>query len=143
VTARRRFVTLTIPQAIAAGVLLALVSGLVGALVLDRPRREAAATGMARGAAPTAVPVSVAETNYNHAVNDLKQLLAEERSRLNPKTIEALERNLATIDRAIAEATAALAQDPSDPFLNSHLAQQRRAKLTLLRQANQMARSGL
>ena len=80
VGARRRFntITLSIPQAIAAGVLLALVSGLVGAMFLDRQRRESAAAGVAReSAVPAVVHVSVSDANYNRAIDDLKRLLAE------------------------------------------------------------------
>jgi hypothetical protein len=142
---RRRSITVSIPQAIAAGVLLAIVSGLCVWLFLDPQRHATPAIAMTPSGAAT-IPASATSpsmVSYDRAVDDLKKLLNEERSRLSPKTIEALERNLATIDNAIAEASTALAQDPSDPFLNSHLAQQRRAKLALLRQATQRARAGL
>jgi len=146
VAAPARRVTLSIPQALAAGVLLAVVSGLCVWLFAERARDAgsgafAAVSGTPAGV-PSLTPAGLVDPKYDHAVEDLTRLLAEERAHLNPKTVDALERSLATIDRAIAEAQAALAKDPSDPFLNSHLAVQRRAKLTLLRQASQL-RSGL
>lgn len=147
-SAPARRIHLSIPQALAAGVFLAIVSGLCVWLFVERQLDRTAGSGAAAAvrATPPAggiTPVSFADPAYDHAVDDLTRLLAEERPHLNPKTVDALERSLATIDRAIAEAQAALAQDPSDAFLNSHLAQQRRTKLALLRQANQLARSGL
>jgi hypothetical protein len=141
---RRRFVTMSIPQALAAGIFLAIVSGLCVALFLDRQYDGQAGTEFARRTpVTTAVPASLADPKYDQAVDELSKLLAEERARLSPKTIEAIERSLTTIDRAITEARDALSKDPSDPFLSHHLAQQRRAKLVLLRQANHMARAGL
>jgi hypothetical protein len=44
-----------------------------------------------------------------------------------------------TIDRAIAEARAALEADPSDAYLNLHLADTMRRKLELLRRINAIA----
>jgi anti-sigma factor RsiW len=146
-SAPARRINLSIPQALAAGVLLAVVSGLCVWLLLEREHDRQHDPGpaiVAVGGGPGAMtPVGLADPKYDHAIDDLTRLLAEERPHLSPKTVDALERNLATIDRAIAEAQAALAKDPSDAFLNSHLAQQRRTKLALLRQANQLARSGL
>ena len=84
------------------------------------------------------VTVSLEERRYDRAVADLTKLLDAQRSRLDPKTAEVIQRNLATIDRALAEAMAALAKDPSDPFLSEHVADQRRLKLSLLRQANNL-----
>ena len=46
-----------------------------------------------------------------------------------------IEQNLATIDRAIAQAQRAVAADSANIYLNSHLAETMRRKLELLRQA--------
>ena len=46
-----------------------------------------------------------------------------------------IERNLATIDSAIAQAQRAVAADSANVYLNSHLAETMRRKLDLLRQA--------
>jgi len=46
-----------------------------------------------------------------------------------------LEDNLREIDRAIEQCHTALAADPASIYLNSHLANAQRRKLTLLRRA--------
>ncbi len=50
-----------------------------------------------------------------------------------------MERSLTTVDRAIAEASAALDQDPGNVFLSLHLARERQRKLALLRQVQNLA----
>jgi hypothetical protein len=50
-----------------------------------------------------------------------------------------LEESLRTIDRALARARDALARDPSDTYLNAHLAETMRRKLDLLRRAAALA----
>lgn len=50
-----------------------------------------------------------------------------------------IEKNLAIIDRAIRDAQSALAADPGNSYLNLHLAQEKRRKLELLRQAAVLA----
>jgi hypothetical protein len=72
---------------------------------------------------------------YDGAVADLERVLAEGRGRLDTTTVRVIERNLATIDSAIAQAQRALAADSASVYLNSHLAETRRRKLELLRQA--------
>jgi anti-sigma factor RsiW len=138
---RRRQITLSIPQALAAGILLAIVTALCVALFFNR---QPAAAGESAGNRSSVgmLPIRVSDPKYDRAVDELTRLLDEERSHLSPKTVEAIEKSLTTIDKAIAEAQYALKKDPSDPFLNNHLAQQRRTKIALLRQVNQLARAG-
>jgi hypothetical protein len=62
-------------------------------------------------------------------------VLEQGRGTLDTTTVRVLERNLALIDRAIADARRALAADPSNSYLNAHLAQTMRRKIDLLRQA--------
>jgi hypothetical protein len=50
-----------------------------------------------------------------------------------------VERNLAIIERAIDEARGALAADPSNAYLNRHLADAMRRKLDLLRHTTSLA----
>jgi len=50
-----------------------------------------------------------------------------------------MERSLSTVDRAIAEASAALDQDPGNVFLSLHVARERQRKLALLRQVQSLA----
>ena len=65
---------------------------------------------------------------------ELQQVLAQNRSRLDTTTVRVIEQNLATIDRAIAQAQRAVAADSANIYLNSHLAETMRRKLELLRQ---------
>ena len=88
------------------------------------------------------VPANFADAQFNAAVSDLERILREERGRLDPRTVLILERNLKAIDAAINEARMALDQDPSNQFLNSHLADARRRKLDLLRHATELASTG-
>ena len=123
------------PMALAAGLLLALVSALSIWTVLGyrQPAMDLAATPD-----PLLQPVSVSSLPYGQAVEDLLEVLDTRRSRLNPRTVQVIEGSLATIDRAIAEATAALAQDPNDVALASHVASQRQLKLAVLRQVEKL-----
>ena len=66
---------------------------------------------------------------------DLERVLDQGRGRLDTTTVRVIERNLATIDSAIAQARRALAADSANVYLNSHLAQTMQRKLELLRQA--------
>src|SRR2546422_667922 len=70
-------------------------------------------------------------------LEELQGALVEGRrtGRLDSTTVRILERNLATIDTAIAQARRALAADPGSAYLNHHLADTMRRKLELLRQA--------
>ena len=88
------------------------------------------------------MPANFADAEFNAAVSDLERILREERGRLDPRTVLILERNLKAIDAAINEARMALDQDPSNQFLNSHLADARRRKLDLLRHATELASTG-
>lgn len=89
-------------------------------------------------AGPLAVPAgqpASAEQKYDAAVADLQRVLEQGRGTLDTTTVRVLERNLALIDRAIADARRALAADPSNGYLNAHLARTMRRKIDLLRQA--------
>ena len=52
-----------------------------------------------------------------------------------PQTVRVLERTCEAIDRAIEQCREALAADPANVYLNSHLAEARQRKLALLRRA--------
>lgn len=129
----------TLPQLAAAAVLLLIGGG--GAVWLARPGAPSQAAGgpptsVAVGpSAVVAVPARAADLQYDHAVADLERVLAQRRSSLDTATVRALDESLRTIDRAIARARAALAADPSNSYLNAHLADTMRRKLDLLRRA--------
>jgi hypothetical protein len=133
-------VTVSLSQALAASVLIMLASGSAVWLVLDR--RPPASVGARGDDAPIARPARLNDPRHDRAVADLMKILDTERPRLDPRTVTIVERNLVTIDRAIAEARTALERDPSDEFLSAYLAEQRRVKLTLLRQAASFTLAG-
>ncbi|MEE8571770.1 MAG: zf-HC2 domain-containing protein [Gemmatimonadota bacterium] len=145
--ARRRF-SFTIPQLAAAAVAM-LVLGSAGVWMAMNPD-----TGSPDGADPlTAVapspesgfvslpPEEGPALSYEMAVRDLAEQLEIGRDRLDPSTIEALERSLATIDRAIAQAHEALEADPASVYLNRHLADAQTRKIRVLQQAARLVTS--
>jgi uncharacterized membrane protein len=82
------------------------------------------------------------DASYDLVIARLEQLLAQNRTALDTATVRVLEKNLEIIDRAIAEARAALAADPASAYLNHHLARTMRRKVDLLRQASALAGAG-
>lgn len=137
VVAVRRGFTFSLPQLLAAGIALAVLSA-GGAWVLHPgvPTIAVQPAPPAPGEAPV-VTVSTPSTapSYDTAVDDLERILAEGRGRLDTATVRVLEQNLALIDRAIADARRAVAADSANLYLNTHLAETMRRKIHLLRQA--------
>jgi hypothetical protein len=128
----RRRVSLSLPQLAAAAAALLLV-GAGGAVWLAGGSARTATVDRAPDG-PAAVTVTPAASGrYDVAVAELEALLEQNRDRLDSVTVRVVEQNLAIIDRAIAEARAALAADPSDVYLNTHLANTMRRKVELLR----------
>ena len=133
---RRRRLSFTVPQLLAAGIALAVFSA-GGAWLALHGRRPAGPVFVGGTAAPP-VWLSAMKPNYDRTVTELEGALDEGRrsGRLDSATVRVLERSLATIDTAIAQASRALAQDPGNLYLNHHLAETMRRKLDLLRQAS-------
>ena len=96
-------------------------------------------SAMTTGAVPNLTLANFADSQFDAAVADLRRTLEQGRGRLDPRTIEIVEKNLAIIDDAIGQARRALASDPANTYLNRHLADARRRKLELLRQATALA----
>ncbi len=139
---RRRRLTFSMPQLLAAGIALAVLSG--GSAWLLHPDPAGVAAVQPNSAAPGMLPVAPvgstgaapsAAPSYDSAVDDLERVLAEGRGRLDSTTVRVLEQNLALIDRAIAQAQRAVAADSANLYLNTHLAETMRRKIHLLRQA--------
>lgn len=129
----RRF-SLTVGQLLAASIALALVSG-SAAWVALRPGPTVNPTmATARPGTPI-TPVSWT-SRTDLAVADLQEALTRNESRLDTATVRVVRQNLALIDRAIAEARAALESDPGSTYLNLHLANTMRRKVELLRRVN-------
>ena len=136
---RRRW-AFSLPQLAAAGIALMTVSG--GTVwFLSGSARQSVALAPVPSSPPIGTPaVSVsmrpnASQSYAAAVADLERVLAEGRGKLDSTTVKIIEKNLAAIDRAIAEAQRALDADSGNLYLNTHLAETMRRKLDLLRQA--------
>jgi len=141
----RRSVSATIPQLAAAAVAIMMVSG--GAVWLALRGSSSQPADIARtgetGASDVATqvqPVAAVEANYDLAIRELEIMLAAMRERMDPSTIGVIERNLAIIDAAIADARRAIASNPDDLFLYRHLDGTLMKKVDLLRRATNAGR---
>jgi hypothetical protein len=126
---------------VAAAVLLVVASSAATVAVLQYRAGARAVAVIAPSAGPGAMlPVAwqAAERGYLASVEELRGQLEEQRGRLSPGTIAAVERTLATIDVAIAEAREALLRDPANAALSELLASNYRQKVELLRRAAQL-----
>jgi hypothetical protein len=85
--------------------------------------------------------VSHVESNYAATVDDLRRTLDAQRATLAPNTVRVVERSLATIDSAIAEARAALAADPANEALVRILSAHYERKVELLQRATELSSS--
>jgi anti-sigma factor RsiW len=133
------------PQLVAATALVAALSGLVGWLATDRagtPRDTGALASEPTEFVQTARAVSFADPKYDQAIADLMAIVSRERDRLDPRTLAAINRSLASIDKAIDEARTALDRDPASAYLTRHLADTRRKKLDVLRIAVDLTTKG-
>lgn len=128
----------TLPQMLAASIAFALVSS--GAVYfLSRPEQVVVNPAPLAAVPSTSgsIPVSIrAGAVYDRAVSDLERVLAEGRNRLDPRTLKVIEDNLGVIDRALAEARAAIAADPAaNSYLSAQVVANMHRKLELLRLA--------
>lgn len=135
---KRRF-SFSVPQLAAASVALMVLSG--GSAYLATRAAAPAEQQPATAEAPAAVEptASLISTQYNAAIAELERTLLASREQLDTATVRVIEENLWIIDRAIAQAQRAIAQDPASAYLHEHLAVTMRQKLEFLRQAAQMA----
>jgi hypothetical protein len=131
-----RGIRIALPQAMAAGLALAVVSGALGARLARAPEAEV-------------VPDPPLEATWVHMVGEaspdlessarevaqLEDILATHRGELDPATARILEKNLGVIDQAIRESVQALRFDPGNRFLETHLERSIRAKGEYLRDA--------
>jgi anti-sigma factor RsiW len=136
----RRRVSFTLPQLAAAGLAVMLLSAGGAWLALS----QSGASGGAMPAGPVsavsgAQAIAVAAADYDAAVAELQDMLTDRRSELDTATVRILEENLAVIDEAIAEAQAALLDDPTNSYLSAHLAAAMWRKVHLLRRAAAIA----
>jgi hypothetical protein len=124
---RVRRYQLSLPQAVAAGLVLALFSGLVGARVGAGGTQEGdpvAWESVQRGSPSWVSLVATARPALEGRAMEIARMertLAERRGEMDPVTVEILEKNLAAVDRAIRESVSALEADPDNRFLAAHL----------------------
>lgn len=145
-TLSKRF-TFTLPQLVAAGLALMVLSGGLVWIARQGDPRASLPAVVATVEAPTpesAEPpivetVSFADAQYDQAVADLEKALAAGRTKLDPDTVRIIEENLASIDLAIDQARKALRNDPANVYLNTYFAASRNRKLALLRRASALA----
>jgi anti-sigma-K factor RskA len=141
-----RRLSFTIPQLAAAAVAM-LVLGSTSVWVAMNSAGDDVESGRPVAVAPApeadfvSAPGEDSAFSYEATIQDLEDQLQMGRDRLDPKTVEALEGSLATIDRAIARAREALEADPASVYLNRHLADARTRKLLVLQQAARLASS--
>jgi anti-sigma factor RsiW len=125
---KRRGLHLSVPQAVAAGLALALFSGLAGARVGQVASTPALGPGQEGPVdSPYAWVSSVGEVSpaleaTALEVAQLEEELEERSGEMDSFTVEILERNLAAIDRAIRDLVTALKADPDNRYLGSNLA---------------------
>jgi len=77
--------------------------------------------------------------SYEQSAGDLARALEQRRAKLDPATVEAIERSLRTIDEALDEARAALLRDPASAQVRGYVEAAYRQKIDFLRRANDVA----
>jgi len=87
----------------------------------------------------SADPYRAAEDDYIEATRQLLAVIEERRDHLSPETLAVLEKNLAIIDRAIAEVHAALEAEPGDTGSELVLTGMYQQKIELLRRVSRLS----
>lgn len=77
--------------------------------------------------------------SYERSADELARALEQRRAKLDPATVEAIERSLRTIDSALVEARTALERDPSSAQVRAYVEAAYRQKIDFLRRANDVA----
>lgn len=120
------------PLAAAAVLLIIVSAALTAGLVRDNSSGPVAANDAPR---TNGVVTNVVDARYSNATNELEQELDVLRPQLAPATIQLVEENLRVIDQALAEARAALREDPNNAALSDLMRSAYEKKLDLLRHA--------
>jgi hypothetical protein len=132
--------------AVAAVVLIVLSSGIT-AVVLRRGSSDSAvgkppSVLVQRGplGAGASMPARFRQTEneFNRTIEELQLAVDTQRGQLSPETIRTVDRSLAVVDSAIAEARAALLADPNNQMLVDLLSASYQRKLDLLRRTSEL-----
>lgn len=113
-------------------------------LLMPRTIGKAKAKGPAPtsvAARPSPVVLLAVDKNYAATVAELRETLDAQRPALSPSTVRTVERALAVIDSAIAEARTALASDPANQALVDILSAHYERKVDLLQRATELSSS--
>ncbi len=110
------------------GVMVRSGAGMAAGLPAQGVVRPVAVTG------GSAVPESL-----TRELRELESVVGAVRDRLDPGTVEALERNLLLIERAIEDSYQALAVDPENQFVRDHLERTYSRKRDILREVSRLA----
>lgn len=133
---RRRRLSFSLPQLAAASIALMMLSaGTAWMVSRSSDVGQQAPNGTVGQPAPGA---GFTASSYDAAIVELERIIDESRDRLDTVTVRVIAENLMIIDRAIAEAQRALAEDPASDYLNEYLAATKRQKLEFLMRAAQM-----
>lgn len=125
--------------AVAAVVLMA-ISSFATAFVLRNRTIQLGNIPQPAPDATSVLPASFAQTEaeYQRTIDELKLAVETQRGQLNPETIRTVDRTLAVVDSAIAEARGALLADPNNRMLIDLLSSSYERKLELLRRASEL-----
>jgi hypothetical protein len=72
---------------------------------------------------------------YNKEIKTLQRIVRRQKAELDPSAVAVIEKNLRTLDSAIAQIRAALQKDPASPLLDSQASHALEMKVELLRRA--------
>jgi anti-sigma factor RsiW len=137
----RRRLAFSLPQLLAAGIAIMLLSGGAMALLLRGERTPVARSVQDSGPAPVQMAAATAERGYDAAIRKLEAEVLAGRERLDSATVRVVEEKLRLIDHALLEAERALLADPANGYLHGHVTQTRMRKLDLLRRAAALTRA--
>lgn len=124
----------------AAAVVLVATTASVTSLVLKERETDVVAVAPAPSATVSA-SWQRSEREFQASVLELREQLEMLHDHLSPQTLVKVEKAMATIDLAIAEAREALLRDPANAALSELLASNYRQKIDLLRRTAQLASS--
>lgn len=139
------------PMLTAAAVVLVALSSAVTAVLLRDPSAADQPISVGpdvmdaspAGDAVTLVAVSAMERSYQDAIAELQRAVRDQQSALSPETLRVLQANLDVIDRALAEARAALHADPGNDALTALVRSGYERKLDVLRSVSSHGRGRL